>query len=82
VGAEGMKVNLITEHHPEIGTERSHIAIPVIYLYFFSELFDIKLFRPFLQFDIFGSVSHSIATQTPQAPLCRVSRRRRCFCIP
>ena len=50
VGAKGMKVNLITKHHPETSTERSYIAISVVYIAFCSEFFDIKLFRPFVQF--------------------------------
>jgi len=30
VGAEGMKVNLATDHHPETNIKRSQIAIAVI----------------------------------------------------
>jgi len=48
VGAKGMKVNLITKHHPETSTKRSYIV--VIYIAFCSEFFDIKSFRPFVQF--------------------------------
>jgi len=45
-----MEVNFVTKHHPEIGTERSHFAIPVTCMQFLLELFHVKLFRPLMQF--------------------------------